>query len=102
VDTLYDRLERAFGGPVDQSGGARFLAPGHEVDRTLAVWDGAEMIGTGGAFTFRLTVPAAPGGAPGVTMVSVQATHRRPRGADRHDAAARLTTSTPAVRRSPY
>ncbi|WP_329132042.1 GNAT family N-acetyltransferase [Streptomyces sp. NBC_01476] len=109
-DTLYDRLERAFGGPADAPENRAQWRKVTEYDRTLAVWDGAEMIGTAGAFSFRMTVP---GGAllpmPGVTMVSVAATHRR-RGVltslmrrqlddfrERGEALAALTASEPAI-----
>jgi len=77
-DTLYDRLERAFGGPGDHPEERAFWGHVSEPDRMLAVWDGADMIGTGGAFSFRMTVPGgASMGVPGVTMISVQSTHRR-------------------------
>jgi predicted acetyltransferase len=49
-----------------------------EADRSLAAFDGGEMVATAGAFTFELTLP---GGttvpAAGVTAVGVQPTHRR-------------------------
>lgn len=49
-----------------------------EMDRTLAVFDGDEIAGTGGIFSFDMTVP---GGAAvptaGVTWISVKPTHRR-------------------------
>lgn len=49
-----------------------------EPDRTIAAFDGPEMCGTTGAFTFRMTVPGATGvPTAGVTMVSVKPTHRR-------------------------
>jgi predicted acetyltransferase len=48
------------------------------VDRTLAAFDGDEIVANAGAYTFELTVP---GGArvptAGVTVVGVRATHRR-------------------------
>jgi predicted acetyltransferase len=49
-----------------------------EYDRTIAGFDGDQIVATAGAFSFAMTVP---GGAtvrvPGVTAVSVLATHRR-------------------------
>ncbi|MFE1776291.1 GNAT family N-acetyltransferase [Streptomyces sp. NPDC059008] len=49
-----------------------------EVERSLAVWDGQRCVGTAGAISFGLTVPGgAEVPAAGVTMVSVQPTHRR-------------------------
>jgi predicted acetyltransferase len=77
-DEFYDRLERAFGGPGDHPDER---AMWHELtgfERSLAVWDDGGIVGTAGAFSFRMTLP---GGAllpaAGVTMVSVQPTHRR-------------------------
>ncbi|WNI15502.1 GNAT family N-acetyltransferase [Actinacidiphila sp. ITFR-21] len=109
-DTMFDRLERAFGGPADSPEDRAQWRRVTEYERTLTVWDGADMIGTAGAFSFRMTVP---GGAllavPGVTMVSVQPTHRR-RGVltalmrtqlddfrERGEAVAVLTASEPAI-----
>ncbi|MYS24740.1 Predicted acetyltransferase [Streptomyces sp. DvalAA-14] len=77
-DTLYNRLERAFGGPTDPLEERAQWRRVTEFDRTLAAWDGPEMVGTAGAFTFSMTVPGGiPLTVPGVTMVSVQPTHRR-------------------------
>ena len=49
-----------------------------EFDRYLAAFDGEEMVGTGGAVTFAMTVP---GGAAvtlgGVTAIATRPTHRR-------------------------
>src|SRR5262245_44509724 len=49
-----------------------------ETERTLAVLDDDEIVGTTGAYSFALTIP---GGVQlpvaGVTMVTVRATHRR-------------------------
>lgn len=77
-DEFYDRLERAFGGPAEPPEERALWRELTEVERSLAVWDGGEIVGTAGVFSFRMTVP---GGAllptAGVTMVSVQPTHRR-------------------------
>jgi predicted acetyltransferase len=47
-------------------------------ERTVAAFDGDELVGTGGSFPFELTLP---GGttvpAAGVTMITVKPTHRR-------------------------
>ncbi|MGW4561019.1 GNAT family N-acetyltransferase [Streptomyces sp. NPDC004561] len=77
-DRWYDTLYRAFGAsaaPPEERELDRSLT---EFDRSLAMWDGDEVVGSAGAFSFRMTVPggaAVP--AAGVTMVSVAATHRR-------------------------
>src|SRR6478735_8496947 len=47
-------------------------------ERSVAAFDGDELVSTGGDFLFELTVPGGvtvPAG--GVTMITVKATHRR-------------------------
>ncbi|MER6381936.1 GNAT family N-acetyltransferase [Streptomyces sp. NPDC001250] len=77
-DRWWDGVVRAFGGGAASSEERELDRSLTEFDRTLAVRDGDEIVGTAGAFSFRMTVP---GGAvvptAGVTMVSVAATHRR-------------------------
>ena len=77
-DEWYGGLARAFGGPreaPEQRALDRALC---EIDRSLAAWDGGQVVGSATAFSFRMTLP---GGAPvptaGVSMVHVAATHRR-------------------------
>ena len=48
-----------------------------EVDRTRCAFDGAEMVGTLGAFTLDMTVPGGAVSCAGTTMVTVLASHRR-------------------------
>lgn len=48
-----------------------------EFDRTLAAFDGEEIVSTAGIFSLQLTVPGAVVPAAGVTWVSVKPTHRR-------------------------
>ncbi|GAA0483768.1 GNAT family N-acetyltransferase [Streptomyces olivaceiscleroticus] len=77
-DGWYATLERAFGGAAESPEERGLYRDLTEVDRSFGVWDGSEVVGTAGAFTFWMAVP---GGAllpaAGVTMVSVQSTHRR-------------------------
>ncbi|WP_031158598.1 GNAT family N-acetyltransferase [Streptomyces durhamensis] len=77
-DRWWDHLVRAFGGGPASSEERELDRSVTEFDRSLAVWDADAIVGTSGAFSFRMTVP---GGAvvptAGVTMVSVAATHRR-------------------------
>ncbi|GAA2195020.1 GNAT family N-acetyltransferase [Streptomyces bangladeshensis] len=77
-DRWWDHLIRAFGGGTTSTEERELDRSLTEFDRSLAVWDGDTLVGTSGAFSFRMTVP---GGAvvptAGVTMVSVAATHRR-------------------------
>ncbi|MEU5207756.1 GNAT family N-acetyltransferase [Streptomyces sp. NPDC020742] len=108
--TWSDRLDLAFGGLPQATEKLAVRRGLTEFDRCLGVWDGAECVGTAGALSFGLTVP---GGAEvpmaGVTMVSVQPTHRR-RGLlrsmmrrqladvrERGEALAGLTASEPAI-----
>ena len=48
-----------------------------EPERSLAWFDGDDMVATAGAYTRDLTVPGGPRPVAGVTVVSVQPTHRR-------------------------
>ncbi|WP_433450333.1 GNAT family N-acetyltransferase [Streptomyces sp. CA-142005] len=77
-DRWYDVLYRAFGASAAPPEERELDKSLTEFDRSLAAWDGDTIVGTTGAFSFRMTVPggaAVP--AAGVTMVSVAATHRR-------------------------
>ncbi|MFF7975572.1 GNAT family N-acetyltransferase [Streptomyces sp. NPDC007905] len=77
-DPWWDGLLRAFGGGSASLEERELDKSLTEFDRSLAVWDGEAIVGTGGAFSFRMTVPGgALVPAAGVTMVSVAATHRR-------------------------
>jgi len=66
-----------FGEDAEPDGDERFLST-MSLDRTIAAFDGSEIVGTFGDFSLKLTVP---GGAQlataGTTMVTVQATHTR-------------------------
>ncbi|WP_037906854.1 GNAT family N-acetyltransferase [Actinacidiphila yeochonensis] len=77
-DLFYSRLERAFSSPPDSVEERAQWRRVAEFDRITAGWDEGSLVATSGAFSFRMTVP---GGSPlpvaGVTMVSVQSTHRR-------------------------
>ncbi|MGK5545308.1 GNAT family N-acetyltransferase [Streptomyces sp. URMC 127] len=77
-DAWYATLELAFGGVPEAPEEAALWRELAGFDRSIGAWDGAEAVGTTGAFAFRITVP---GGeqvpAAGVTMVSVRPTHRR-------------------------
>jgi len=48
-----------------------------EFDRTLAFFDGPEMVATAGIFSYDMTVPGGSLPCGGVTRVSVRSTHRR-------------------------
>lgn len=79
IDLFRARLMRAFGGDPETEEEARGrFAQLFEIDRTVAAFDDWDIVGTGGAFSFDLTVP---GGTVvdmgGTTIVTVQPTHRR-------------------------
>lgn len=80
VDLFRRRLSRGFGrdSDVDDAAARERFEAIFEYDRTFAVFDEDDIIGTGGAFSLGLTVP---GGAEipmgGTTIITVQPTHRR-------------------------
>ncbi|MEU0134679.1 GNAT family N-acetyltransferase [Streptomyces sp. NPDC006296] len=78
LDSWMGCVEWTFGGvPFSPEDRAMYTGLA-EPRRALGHWDGAECVGTAGAYSLRLTVPggaAVP--AAGVTMVSVAPTHRR-------------------------
>ncbi|MFI7505150.1 GNAT family N-acetyltransferase [Streptomyces sp. NPDC049687] len=77
-DKWYGTLLRAFGGASESAEERELWSELVPRERSLGAWDGAEPVGTAGAFDFRLTVPGgASVPAAGVTMVGVSATHRR-------------------------
>ncbi|MEV6672846.1 GNAT family N-acetyltransferase [Streptomyces sp. NPDC051162] len=77
-DEWYGSLELAFGGMSEPDEERALWQELTLFDRWLGTWDGDEVVGTTGAFDFRMAVP---GGAvvptAGVTMVGVRPTHRR-------------------------
>lgn len=48
-----------------------------EADRSVAAFDGAEIVGTAGAFSLSVTVPGGAMPMAGITAVGVSPTHRR-------------------------
>ena len=80
ADMFRARLARGFGRdlPEDEGRGAERFRATFELPRTLAAFDGGDMIGTAAAFSLGVTVPGGstvPMG--GTTVISVQPTHRR-------------------------
>ncbi|MFF8615837.1 GNAT family N-acetyltransferase [Streptomyces sp. NPDC015350] len=74
----FECLELAFGGVAEPPEQRELEEQLTEHERSIGVWDGDDVVGTTGAFSFRLAVPGgALVPAAGVTMVSVAATHRR-------------------------
>lgn len=76
LDHFFRVLSRAFGEDIrpEEIAYERLTA---EADRSLAAFDGDELVGTAGIFTFELAVPGARLPAAGVTYVGVSPTHRR-------------------------
>ncbi|WP_314176539.1 GNAT family N-acetyltransferase [Streptomyces winkii] len=75
-DRWYDGLLRAFGavGVFDRE----LYRELTEIDRSVAAWDGGEVVGSSSMVSFRMTVPGgALVPAAGLSMVHVAATHRR-------------------------
>ena len=64
------------GSPIPPEEGERFAAI-LELDRTFCAFDGDDMVGTSANFSLTMTVPGGEAGCAGVTMVTVQPTHRR-------------------------
>ena len=76
VDLFRARMTRGFGEDSPPENASRFLRV-LDLDRTVAAFDGDDMIGTGAAFSFDVTVPGGTLPMGGTTMVTVQPTHRR-------------------------
>ncbi|MFF8911869.1 GNAT family N-acetyltransferase [Streptomyces sp. NPDC015032] len=74
----FECLELAFGGDGETPEERELWEQLTEPERSLGIWDGDDVVGTAGAFSFRVAVPGgALVPAAGITMVSVAATHRR-------------------------
>ncbi|MFJ7491970.1 GNAT family N-acetyltransferase [Streptomyces sp. NPDC097727] len=74
----FECLELAFGGVAEAPEERELLEQLTEHERSLGIWDGDDVVGTAGAFSFRVAVPGgALVPAAAITMVSVAATHRR-------------------------
>ncbi|WFB09576.1 GNAT family N-acetyltransferase [Streptomyces sp. LX-29] len=77
-DEWYGVLDGAFGGALESRAERALWRELAEVERSLCAWDEDLIIGSAGAFSFRVSVPGgALVPAAGVTMVGVRATHRR-------------------------
>jgi predicted acetyltransferase len=76
----YERFVRAVGRAFNEFASQEEMdvwRPTHEPDRAIAVFDGAEMVGTAGAFSMSVSIPGGELPMAGVTTVGVAATHRR-------------------------
>jgi predicted acetyltransferase len=73
----YAVIEHAFNATYPTEPELRHDLTVFEFDRSLAAFDGPDMVGTAAAFTFRMTVPGDVVAMAGVTAVSVLPSHRR-------------------------
>lgn len=78
VDVFFDQLDFGFHENMSSEERAFWRGLVGDLDRTVSVWEDGELVGTGGAFDFVMTVPGAePVPVGGVTLITVKATHRR-------------------------
>jgi predicted acetyltransferase len=75
-DTFVQTISDAFSGQAEPEDIERERSIG-DLDRCVAAFDGAEMVGGNSALTFRMSVPGGSIAAAGVTGVGVKPTHRR-------------------------
>jgi predicted acetyltransferase len=74
---FYAVIEHAFNATYPTEDELRHDALVTEFDRTLAAFDGADMVGTAAALTLPMTVPGGTATVAGVTAVAVLPSHRR-------------------------
>jgi predicted acetyltransferase len=72
-----DALDLGFHEPAAPAEAREHWARLLELDRTAVVFDGETLVGTSGAFSFRLSIPGGELPCAGVTVVTVRPTHRR-------------------------
>jgi len=70
-------MRRAFGAPLPTDEELAVSREITEFDRTLAFFEGPEIVATAGIFSYEMTVPGGALPCAGVTRVSVLSTHRR-------------------------
>ena len=75
-ETFLTTGERAFGSDLHPDDAAREDLV-FERERSLAAFDGKDIVATAGAFSLSMTVPGGPRPVAGVTFVGVLPTHRR-------------------------
>ncbi len=77
VDFFRRRLSRGFGGDAVEDEDSTNFRRIVELPRTVAAFDGSDLVGTCAAFTLEVSVPGGALPMGGTTMVTVQPTHRR-------------------------
>ena len=74
---FYAVLEHAFNAQYPADLELRHEMGVFEFDRSLAAFDGADMVGTAAALSLRMTVPGGAAAVAGVTAVATAPSHRR-------------------------
>jgi predicted acetyltransferase len=74
---FYAVIEHAFNSHHPTSEELRHDLPVFEFDRSLAAFDGADIVGTSAALSLRMTVPGGTADVAGVTAVATSPSHRR-------------------------
>ena len=77
VPQFFDCMASSFGYDFNEGGWRERQGVYAELERSLAAWDGDQVVGTTGIWSLDLTVPGASVPTAGVTWVTVRATHRR-------------------------
>jgi predicted acetyltransferase len=70
-------MEQAFNSPDPTESDRQHGLSVFEFDRSLAAFDGPDIVGTASVLTFRMTVPGDAAAVAGVTSVAVLPSHRR-------------------------
>ncbi|MBT8215760.1 MAG: GNAT family N-acetyltransferase [Acidimicrobiia bacterium] len=76
IDGFISVMEHAFGFEMKPERREEFAAK-FELDRLIGAFDGEQVVGSGGAISFDLTVPGGTVACGGTTVISVMPTHRR-------------------------
>ena len=74
---FYAVIEHAFNAQYPAGEELRHEMGVFEFDRSLAAFDGADMVGTAAALSLRMTVPGGAAAVAGVTAVATAPSHRR-------------------------
>jgi hypothetical protein len=78
IPAFRDTFTTVFGFESGEGPMLDFFAGWIEIDRTIAGFDGPDLVATGGTLSYGLTVPGgASVPAGGLTVVSVSPSHRR-------------------------
>ena len=74
---FYAVIEHAFNATYPTDAELQHDLSVFEFDRSLAAFDGPDIVGTAGALTFRMTIPGGVAATAGVTAISVLPSYRR-------------------------